>query len=150
MSQSVKNLPAVEETWIQSLSHEGLLEREMATSPVFLLRESQGQIVKELEVFWSFSLFSNGSFSCFYIIFKCYFFMNYDHYKFIPWCSLLIHILVCTRHFFLPVNNFNPCIHFGYTETCSLWTIFRFSRCDPFYVVTKIKLQFWFPRSHSD
>ena len=31
MAQQVKNLPAVQETWIQSLSWEDLLEEEMAT-----------------------------------------------------------------------------------------------------------------------
>ena len=30
MAQQVKNLPAVQETWIQSLSWEDLLEEEMA------------------------------------------------------------------------------------------------------------------------
>ena len=31
MSQSVKNLPAVQETWLQSLGQEDPLEKEMAT-----------------------------------------------------------------------------------------------------------------------
>ena len=30
-AQSVKNLPAVQETWVQSLGGEGVLEEEMAT-----------------------------------------------------------------------------------------------------------------------
>ena len=31
MAQSVKNLPAVQETWVQSLGWEDALEKEMAT-----------------------------------------------------------------------------------------------------------------------
>ena len=31
MPQTVKNLPAVQETWVQSLGWEDLLEKEMAT-----------------------------------------------------------------------------------------------------------------------
>ena len=31
MTQSVKRLPAVQETWVQSLGREGLLEKGMAT-----------------------------------------------------------------------------------------------------------------------
>ena len=31
VAQSVKNLPAIQETWVQSLAWEGLLEEDMAT-----------------------------------------------------------------------------------------------------------------------
>ena len=41
MAQSVKNLPAMQETWVQSLGWEDPLEKGMTTS-VFLSGESQG------------------------------------------------------------------------------------------------------------
>ena len=40
---AVKNLPAVQETRVQSLDWEDPLEEGMATTPVFLPRESHGQ-----------------------------------------------------------------------------------------------------------
>ena len=43
MAQLVKNLPAMQETWVRSLCREDPLEKEMATTPVFLPRESHGQ-----------------------------------------------------------------------------------------------------------
>ena len=43
VAQSVKNLPAVQETWVQSLGQEDLLKKEMATHPVFLPGGSHGQ-----------------------------------------------------------------------------------------------------------
>ena len=43
MAQTVKNLPAMQETRIQSLSQEDLLENGLATTPVFLTGESPGQ-----------------------------------------------------------------------------------------------------------
>ena len=43
MAQQVKNLPAMQETWIRSLGQEDPLEKEMAPSPVFLPGESHGQ-----------------------------------------------------------------------------------------------------------
>ena len=39
----VKNLPAMQETWVQSLGQEDALEKEMATTPVFLPGDSHGQ-----------------------------------------------------------------------------------------------------------
>ena len=36
MAQSVKNLPALQDTWVQSLGQEHPLEKEMATTSVFL------------------------------------------------------------------------------------------------------------------
>ena len=36
MAQQVKNLPVMQETWVQSLGWEDPLEEEMATTPVFL------------------------------------------------------------------------------------------------------------------
>ena len=39
----MKNLPAQRETWVQSLSQEDLLEKGMATPPVFLPGEFHGQ-----------------------------------------------------------------------------------------------------------
>ena len=43
MAQMVKNLPAMQETWVQSLGQEEPLEKEMATYSVFLPGESHGQ-----------------------------------------------------------------------------------------------------------
>ena len=43
MAQMVKSLPAVHETWVQSLGQEDPLEKEMATTSVFLPREFHGQ-----------------------------------------------------------------------------------------------------------
>ena len=40
MAQQVKNLPAMQETWVQSLSQEDLLEKEMATHFSILAREN--------------------------------------------------------------------------------------------------------------
>ena len=42
-AQMVKNLPAMQETWVQSLDWEDPLEKGMATPPVFLPGESHGQ-----------------------------------------------------------------------------------------------------------
>ena len=36
MAQAVKNLPAMQETWVQSLVWEDPLEKEMATHPSIL------------------------------------------------------------------------------------------------------------------
>ena len=41
--QLVKNLPAVQETWVQSLDQEDPLEKGMETTPVFLPGEFHGQ-----------------------------------------------------------------------------------------------------------
>ena len=43
MAQTVKNLPAVRETWVQSLGWEDPLQKGMASTPVFLPGESHGQ-----------------------------------------------------------------------------------------------------------
>ena len=43
MAQTVKNPPAVWETWVQSLGWEDPLEKEMATTPVFLPGKSHGR-----------------------------------------------------------------------------------------------------------
>ena len=43
MAQMVKNLPAMQETEIQSLGREGPLEKGMATHSVFLLGEFHRQ-----------------------------------------------------------------------------------------------------------
>ena len=37
MAQTVKNLPALQETWAQSLGQENLLEKGMATTPGSIL-----------------------------------------------------------------------------------------------------------------
>ena len=42
MAQQVKDLPATQETWVQSLDWEDFLEEEMATTPVFLPEKSPG------------------------------------------------------------------------------------------------------------
>ena len=39
----VKNLPAMQEMWVQSLGQEDPLEEEMATTPVFLPGKSHGR-----------------------------------------------------------------------------------------------------------
>ena len=41
--QMVKDLPAMQETWVQSLGLEDLLEKGMATTPVSLPGEFHGQ-----------------------------------------------------------------------------------------------------------
>ena len=43
MTQTVKSLPAVWETWVRSLAWEDPLEEGMQPTPVFLPRESPGQ-----------------------------------------------------------------------------------------------------------
>ena len=43
VAQLVKNLPAMQETWVPSLGWEDPLEKEMATHPVFLCRKYHGQ-----------------------------------------------------------------------------------------------------------
>ena len=42
LDQMVKNLPEIRETWVQLLSREDPLEKEMANSPVFLPGEFHG------------------------------------------------------------------------------------------------------------
>ena len=43
MAQTVKNLPAIQETKIPSLAQEDTLEKGMVTTPVFLPGKSRGQ-----------------------------------------------------------------------------------------------------------
>ena len=43
VAQMVKNLPAMQETQVQSLSQEDPLEKEWLPTPVFLPEESYGQ-----------------------------------------------------------------------------------------------------------
>ena len=43
VTQTVKNLPAMRETWVQSLGWEDYLEKEMATHSSILAGESHGQ-----------------------------------------------------------------------------------------------------------
>ena len=43
MAQTVKNLLAMQETWVRSLGWEDPLEKEMATIPVLLPGEFHGQ-----------------------------------------------------------------------------------------------------------
>ena len=43
VAQTVKNLPAVRETWVQSLGWEDPLDKEWQPTPVFLPGESHGQ-----------------------------------------------------------------------------------------------------------
>ena len=43
VARMVNNLPAMQETWVQSLGWEVPLEKRMATTPVFLPEESHGQ-----------------------------------------------------------------------------------------------------------
>ena len=43
VAQIVKNLPAMQETWVQSLGWEVPLKKRMATTPVFLPEETHGE-----------------------------------------------------------------------------------------------------------
>ena len=43
VAEMVKNLPAVQETQVQSLGQEDPLEKGIATTPIFLPGKSQGQ-----------------------------------------------------------------------------------------------------------
>ena len=43
MAQTVKNPPAMHETWVRSLGWEDPVEKGMATTPLFLTGESHGQ-----------------------------------------------------------------------------------------------------------
>ena len=43
VAQAVKNLPAMQETWVPALGQEDSLEKGMATHSVVLLGESHGQ-----------------------------------------------------------------------------------------------------------
>ena len=43
VAQTVKNLPTVQETWVQSLGWEDPLEKEMTPIPVLLTGEFHGQ-----------------------------------------------------------------------------------------------------------
>ena len=43
MAQTVKNMSEVQEIWVQSLDWEDPLEKQMATTPVFLPGKSHGQ-----------------------------------------------------------------------------------------------------------
>ena len=43
VAQMVKNLPAMQETWVQCLGWEDTLEKVMSLNPVFLPEGSQGQ-----------------------------------------------------------------------------------------------------------
>ena len=56
VAQMVKNLPAMQETWLQSLDWEHSLEREWQPTPVFLPGEVHGQrslvIVHEVTKSW--------------------------------------------------------------------------------------------------
>ena len=47
MAQTVKNLPVMQDTWIQSLGQKDPLEKEWLPTPLFLPREFRGQ--KSLE-----------------------------------------------------------------------------------------------------
>ena len=43
MAQMIKNLPAIQEMWVQCLGQEGLLEKKMAIHSSILAWESHGQ-----------------------------------------------------------------------------------------------------------
>ena len=43
MAQTVKNMSEMQEIWVQSLGWEDTLEKQMATTPVFLPGKSHGQ-----------------------------------------------------------------------------------------------------------
>ena len=50
MGQTVKNLPALQETWVQSLGQEDPLEKGMTSTPLFLPEEFHGQRTWEATV----------------------------------------------------------------------------------------------------
>ena len=43
VTQMVKNLPAMQETWVRSLGQKDPLEKEWLLNPVFLSKEFHGQ-----------------------------------------------------------------------------------------------------------
>ena len=43
VAQMVKNMPAMQESWVQSLGREDPLKKERQSTPVFLSGESHGQ-----------------------------------------------------------------------------------------------------------
>ena len=49
VTQLVKNLPAMQETWVQSLGWEDPMERGMATTSVFLPGEFHAQRLQSME-----------------------------------------------------------------------------------------------------
>ena len=65
MAKLVKNLPAMQETWVQSLGWEDSLEKEMATHSSILAweiprtEEPGGLQSMELQKSWTFRLFPN-------------------------------------------------------------------------------------------
>jgi len=52
VAQTVKNLPVMQETWVQYLGWEDPLEKGMATTPVFLPGESMGRGAWWAAVHW--------------------------------------------------------------------------------------------------
>ena len=62
VAQMVKHLPTVRETWVQSLGQEDLLEKKMATTPVFLPGKFHGQssAFSDHRVIFSISLIIKG------------------------------------------------------------------------------------------
>ena len=52
MAQLVKNLPAMWETWVQSLDWEDPLEEGMATTPIFWPGEFLEQGMATIPIFW--------------------------------------------------------------------------------------------------
>ena len=52
VAQTIKNLPAMQETWVQSLSWEYPLEKRMQSTPAFLPGKSHGQRSQEIYSPW--------------------------------------------------------------------------------------------------
>ena len=53
MAQMVKNLPAMQETWVQSLGWEDALEKGMATHPLqYSWASLMAQLGKDLSAVW--------------------------------------------------------------------------------------------------
>ena len=53
VAQLVKNLPAMQETWVQSLGWDDPLEKGKATTPVFWLENSMDYMVQGVAKSWT-------------------------------------------------------------------------------------------------
>ena len=78
MAQLVKNLPPVQETWIQSLGWEGPLEKGKATAPVF----SSGNSMDCTAHGVAESDATDG---------RSRHFISHSHTHMLPWCMASVH-----------------------------------------------------------
>ena len=127
MAQIVKNLPAMWETWIQSLGLEDLLEREWLPTPVFLPGEYHGQRgawgwrspwgCKELDKTGQLNTFTFKLFHCYYTCegdlwcdyCNCFEAMNHVHIRseFNGW-MLCVCVCVCVCVLTVPLASHCP------------------------------------------